>query len=131
MKRGKRNLKGSKLGEEASSSTIKRNKHLSGSQGGNSSRKHQEINENSDNGSDTITLQDQPHTIKTSSLKKSQRLAETKISYCTPQKRIVPMHQKMTFSSVMVKGQDKAAKKSEGRLEKTKSPTVKQLASIK
>ncbi|KAE8721837.1 Detected protein of unknown function [Hibiscus syriacus] len=85
------------------------------------------INENSDNGSDTITLQDQPHTIKTSSLKKSQRLAETKISYCTPQKRIVPMHQKMTFSSVMVKGQDKAAKKSEGRLEKTKSPTVKQL----
>ncbi|KAL4362476.1 hypothetical protein GQ457_04G000900 [Hibiscus cannabinus] len=92
-----------------------------GSQGGNSLRKHQnvEINENSDNEPDTTTtLKDQPQTIKTSSSKKTNGLGETKI---------VPMHQKMTFPSLMEKAQDKAAQKSEGRLEKTKSPTVKQL----
>ncbi|KAK8616539.1 hypothetical protein V6N13_018087 [Hibiscus sabdariffa] len=89
-----------------------------GSQGGNSLRKQQnvEINENSDNESDTTTLQDQPTIAK-----KTNGLAETKISH-GPLKRIVP-----TFPSLMEKAQDKAAQKSEGRLEKTKSPTVKQL----
>ncbi|KAK8626617.1 hypothetical protein V6N13_134253 [Hibiscus sabdariffa] len=67
-----------------------------GSQGGNLLRKHQnvEINENSDNGSDTITLQDQPQTMETSSSKKSKGSAETKISSGTPQKRNVPVHHK-------------------------------------
>ncbi|KAE8668357.1 Proline iminopeptidase isoform 1 [Hibiscus syriacus] len=122
-------LKEANLEKKHLQAPLKETATFPGSQGGISLRKHQnvKINENSDNGPDTVTLQDQPQTIKTSSLKKPQVLAKTKISYGTPQKRIVPMHQKMTFPSLMEKGQDKAAQKSEGRLEKTKSPIVEQL----
>ncbi|KAK8530064.1 hypothetical protein V6N13_102945 [Hibiscus sabdariffa] len=121
-------LKEANLEKKHLRAPLKETSTFPGSQGGNSLRKHQnvEINENSDNESDTTTLQDQ-QTIKTSSSKKTNGLAETKISHGTPLKRIVPMHQKMTFPSLMEKAQDKAAQKSEGRLEKTKSPTVKQL----
>ncbi|XWS67549.1 hypothetical protein CRYUN_Cryun04dG0015800 [Craigia yunnanensis] len=111
-----------------------------GSQGGNSRTKHQNRNEKclgqvetvncrhegSDNESDTRTLKDQPQTIKTCSSRISKGTMERKLS-TTPQKRTVPMHQKTKFPSLLEKGQDKAAKKSEDRLEKTKLPSIKQL----
>ncbi|GMI74397.1 hypothetical protein HRI_001109000 [Hibiscus trionum] len=118
-------LKEANLEKKHLQAPLKETTTFPGSQGGNSLRKHQ--NGNSDNESDTITLKDQTQTIKTSNSKKTNGQAETKISYGTPLKRIVPMHQKMTFPSLVEKGQDKAAQKSASRLEKTKSPTVKQL----
>ncbi|XP_039068490.1 uncharacterized protein LOC120214727 [Hibiscus syriacus] len=97
---------------------------FTGPQVGNSLRKHQtvEINDIGDNGSDKVTLEDQPQTIKSSSSKKSKGSAETKISSGTPQNRNVLMHQKMTFPSMMEKGQDKAAQKSKDR--QNKSPSI-------
>ncbi|XVF45795.1 hypothetical protein PTKIN_Ptkin02bG0235500 [Pterospermum kingtungense] len=90
-----------------------------GPHGGNSRRKHQNVQRNekclgqtetgtctherSDKESDTRTLKDQP-------------------------KRAAPTHQKTKTPSLLEKGQDKAAQRCESRLEKTKSPSMKQLA---
>ncbi|GMJ12634.1 hypothetical protein like AT4G17000 [Hibiscus trionum] len=100
-----------------------------GSQGGNSLRKHQnvEINENSDNCSDTITFQDQPQTINTSSSKKSKGSAETNISSGTPQKRNVPVHQKSPSVKQLVRPRGVASsRKKPGQLGAIKetSPTM-------
>ncbi|KAL4280120.1 hypothetical protein GQ457_03G000990 [Hibiscus cannabinus] len=93
-----------------------------GSQGGNLLRKHQnvEINENSDNGSDTITLQDQPQIVETSSSKKSKGSAETKISSGT-QKRNVPVHHKSPTIKQLVRPRGVAtSRKKPGQLGATK-----------
>ncbi|XWS62505.1 hypothetical protein CRYUN_Cryun06bG0016800 [Craigia yunnanensis] len=136
-------LKEANLEKKHLQAPLKETTTFPGSQGGNSRRKHQNVQRNdkclgqtetvnctyegSENESDTRTLKDQPQTIKTCSSRISKGTMERKLS-TTPQKRTVSMHQKTNFPSLLEKGQDKAAPKSEGRLEKTKLPSIKQLA---
>ncbi|XVF00674.1 hypothetical protein REPUB_Repub04eG0021300 [Reevesia pubescens] len=131
-------LKEANLEKKHLQAPLKETTTFPGSQGGNSWRKHQNINEKclgqigtvncaregskNESESDTRTLKDQPQTIKKSSSRILKGTIERKLS-TTPQKRTVPMHQKTKLE----KGQEKAAQKSEGRLEKTKLPSIKQL----
>ncbi|XP_022762838.1 uncharacterized protein LOC111308633 [Durio zibethinus] len=135
-------LKETNLEKKHLQAPLKETTTFPGSQGGKSWRKHQnvQINENcpgqienvncahesSDNKSDTRTLKEPPQTIKTSSSGISEGTIERKLS-TTPKKRTVPMHQKTKFPSLLEKGQDKVAQKSEGRFEKNKLPSIKQL----
>ncbi|XVE94072.1 hypothetical protein REPUB_Repub01dG0249100 [Reevesia pubescens] len=136
-------LKEANLEKKHLQAPLKETTTFPGSQGGNSWRKHQNVQRNekclgetetviyahdqgSDNESDTRTLKDQPKTVKTSSSRISNGTIERKLS-TTPQKHTVSIHQKTKFPSLLEKGQDKAAKKFEGRFEKTKLPSIKQL----
>ncbi|XWS40337.1 hypothetical protein CRYUN_Cryun18bG0132300 [Craigia yunnanensis] len=135
-------LKEANLEKKHLQAPLKETTTFPGSQGGNSWRKHRNLQRNekclgqieivncaregSDHESDTRTLKDQPQNIKTSSSRISKGSIERKLSI-TPLKRTVPLYQKTNFPSLLEKGQDKAAQKSEGRLEKTKLPSIKQL----
>ncbi|XWS55249.1 hypothetical protein CRYUN_Cryun10bG0159100 [Craigia yunnanensis] len=135
-------LKEANLEKKHLQAPLKETTTFPGSQGGNSWRKQQNVQRNEkclgeietvngaheggDNESDTRTLKDQPRNIKPSSSRISKGSIERKLSI-TPQKRTVPMYQKTKFQSPLEKGQDMVTQKSEGRLERTKLPSIKQL----
>ncbi|XP_022725550.1 uncharacterized protein LOC111281966 [Durio zibethinus] len=136
-------LKEANLEKKHLQAPLKETTTFPGFQDGNSRRKSQNVqrkekclgqtetvcctHEGSDNESDTRKLKDRPKTIKSCRSRISRGTMERKLS-TAPQKRAVPMHQKTKFPSLLEKGQDKAAQKSEGTLEKTKLSSIKQLA---
>ncbi|XP_021300252.1 uncharacterized protein LOC110428678 isoform X2 [Herrania umbratica] len=127
-------LKEANLEKKHFQAPLKETTTVPGSQTGNLWRKHQNVQRNEkclgqietvncalegiDNESDTRTLKGLPQTMKTSCSRISKGAIDRKLS-TTPQKPTVPMHQKTKL--------EKTAQKSEGRLEKINSPSIKPL----